>query len=454
MKYGIIKGENKSIIGRFLNQTRIIVLSFLVVILIGSGLLMLPFSHNGKLSFIDAIFTATSATCVTGLSTLTLSSELTLFGQIVTLLLVQVGGMGFMTIASAAFIAVGKKLTMKERLYMREYLSENDMSELGRLALNIVKFTLAIELIGAILLTIGFAFNYNFGTAVFYGIFHSVMAFCNAGFDVIPLNESFGAYAYNPYILIVLSLLIILGGLGFIVIGDVFKNKRWKKLRIDSKIVLIMSGVLLLVGTVLFMAFEWNNESTMADMNFWHKLTNAFFLSASCRTAGFATIAVDNFMPVSRNIMIVLMFIGASPGSTGGGIKTTTTFVLLVWIVGHLRQKKSTIVGMRKVGNTVRSRTATILVLAISVVMVALTTILAIEGNKFSFEQLMFEIVSAYATVGLTLSVTPLLSVASKIILAIVMFMGRVGAYTLFLSATKKSSDSENIRYQELNLMM
>lgn len=283
MKYGIIKGENKSIIGRFLNQTRIIVLSFLVVILIGSGLLMLPFSHNGKLSFIDAIFTATSATCVTGLSTLTLSSELTLFGQIVTLLLVQVGGMGFMTIASAAFVAVGKKLTMKERLYMREYLSENDMSELGRLALNIIKFTLAIELIGAILLTIGFAFDYNFGTAVFYGIFHSVMAFCNAGFDVIPLNESFGAYTYNPYILIVLSLLIILGGLGFIVIGDVFKNKRWKKLRIDSKIVLIMSGVLLLVGMVLFMAFEWNNESTMADMNFWHKLTNAFFLSASCR---------------------------------------------------------------------------------------------------------------------------------------------------------------------------
>lgn len=179
-----------------------------------------------------------------------------------------------------------------------------------------------------------------------------------------------------------------------------------------------------------------------------------FSFPRRAETAGFATIAVDNFMPVSRNIMIVLMFIGASPGSTGGGIKTTTTFVLLVWIVGHLRQKKSTIVGMRKVGNTVRSRTATILVLAISVVMVALTTILAIEGNKFSFEQLMFEVVSAYATVGLTLSVTPLLSVASKIILAIVMFMGRVGAYTLFLSATKKSSDSENIRYQELNLMM
>jgi trk system potassium uptake protein TrkH len=454
MKYASVKGENKTLLGKFLNQTRTIILSFLVVILIGAGLLMLPFSHEGRLSFIDALFTATSATCVTGLSSIAISTDLTLFGQIITLLLVQIGGIGFMTLASAAFVIVGKKLSMRERLNMREYLAENDMSELSRLAINVIKFTLVIEGVGAVLLTAGFAFDYGFLRALYYGVFHSVMAFCNAGFDVIPLNESFAAYTYNPYILLVLSVLIILGGLGFIVIGDILKNRRWKKLRIDSKIVLFMSGILLLLGTILFMAFECNNESTMANMNFGHKLVNSLFMSTSLRTAGFATLAVDSFTPVSRNIMIVLMFIGASPGSTGGGIKTTTMFVLMVWIASHLRQKKTVVIGMRKVGNTVKSRAATILVLAVSVVTLAITAILAVEGNNFTFEQIMFETISAYATVGLTLSVTAKLGVISKIIIALVMFIGRVGVYTLFLAAIKKSSDSENIRYQELNLMM
>ncbi len=454
MKYGTLKNENKSLLGRFLNQTRIIVLSFLVVILIGSGLLMLPFSNNGGLKFVDALFTATSATCVTGLSSIGISTDLTVFGQIITLLLVQIGGIGFMTIASAAFIMVGKKLSLKERLYMREYLAENDMSELSRLAINIVKYTLVIEGVGALLLFGGFAFDYSIGRAIWYGLYHSVMAFCNAGFDIMPQNDSFLEYYDNPYILIVLSLLIIAGGLGFIVMGDVIKAKRWKKLRLDSKIVILMSGILLLSGTLLFSIFEWNNADSVGGMNFWHKLTNSFFLSASCRTAGFATVAVDKFMPVSRNVMIVLMFIGASPGSTGGGIKTTTTFVILVWIAAHLRQKKSTVIGMRKVGSTARSRAATIVVLAIVVVTTAFTALLATDGNNFSFEQLLFETVSAFATVGLTLNVTPYLSVAGKLIVSLIMFMGRVGVYTLFLAATKKSSDSENIGYQELNLMM
>lgn len=452
MNYGMLKRGNRPFIERFLNQTRIIVLSFIAVILVGALLLSLPFSHHGKLSFLDALFTATSATCVTGLSTISLSTKLTLGGQIVVLLLMQVGGMGFMTLASSTFVLVGKKLSMRKRLNMRDYLAENDMSEFTRIAINVIKFTFITELFGAILLTIAFSRDFSFGTALFYGIFHTVAAFCNSGFDVIPHGESLGSYTYQPFVLLVLAVLIILGGLGFIVIGDVAKVKRWKKLRIDSKIVLVMTGALLFIGTALFMLTDY--DGALGGMSFGHKLCNAFFLSASTRTAGFATVAIKNFTPVARNIMVVLMFIGVAPGSTGGGIKVTTTFVLLVWIIAHLRQKKDTVIGMKKVGSEVKSKAATIIVLALITITLALTVMLAFDGNNFTTEELMFETVSAYATVGLSMGITSALSVGSKIVVIIVMFMGRVGAYTLFVSAIRKAKNSDGIKYPELNVMM
>lgn len=455
MKNGVLKSNKNPIFLRFLNQTRIIVLSFLIVILVGSGLLMLPISHKAGITYLDALFTATTATCVTGLSTIEISTALTPFGQVVVLLLVQIGGMGFMTIASATFVLLGHKFSLRERLNMREYLSETDMSGLRRLAVSVVKMTAIIEGAGVVLLTAAFAFEYSFGRALWYGIFHSVSAFCNAGLDIIPMGESVTAYSGNAFILVVLALLIVAGGLGFIVIGDVVKTRKWKKLRIDSKIVLFMSGVLLLIGTLVYMIFEYNNPATLGNMNFGNKLANAFFFSASTRTAGFASFSVADLSPVSRTVTIALMFIGASPASTGGGIKTTTLFVLIVWIGAFVRQKRLTVIGMRKVGSEVRSKAATVLVLAITTLLVAQVLLMGFDGGSYSYEQLLFEAVSAYATVGLSMGITPLLSIGGKLTLILLMFMGRVGAYTLLTSATRRDDDSDaGIKYQEFNVMM
>lgn len=455
MKNGVLKSNKNSILLRFLNQTRIIVLSFLIVILVGSGLLMLPISHKASITYLDALFTATTATCVTGLSTIEIPTALTPFGQVVVLLLVQIGGMGFMTIASATFVLLGHKFSLRERLNMREYLSETDMSGLRRLAVSVVKMTAIIEGAGVVLLTAAFAFEYSFGRALWYGIFHSVSAFCNAGLDIIPMGESVTAYSGNAFVLVVLALLIVAGGLGFIVIGDVVKTRKWKKLRIDSKIVLFMSGVLLLIGTLVYMIFEYNNPATLGNMNFGNKLANAFFFSASTRTAGFASFSVADLSPVSRTVTIALMFIGASPASTGGGIKTTTLFVLIVWIGAFVRQKRLTVIGMRKVGSEVRSKAATVLVLAITTLLVAQVLLMGFDGGSYSYEQLLFEAVSAYATVGLSMGITPLLSIGGKLTLILLMFMGRVGAYTLLTSATRRDDDSDaGIKYQEFNVMM
>lgn len=455
MKNGVLKSNKNPIFLRFLNQSRIIVLSFLIVILVGSGLLMLPISHKADITYLDALFTATTATCVTGLSTIEISTALTPFGQVVVLLLVQIGGMGFMTIASATFVLLGHKFSLRERLNMREYLSETDMSGLRRLAVSVVKMTAIIEGAGVVLLTAAFAFEYSFGRALWYGIFHSVSAFCNAGLDIIPMGESVTAYSGNAFVLVVLALLIIAGGLGFIVIGDVVKTRKWKKLRIDSKIVLFMSGVLLLFGTLVYMIFEYNNPATLGNMNFGNKLANAFFFSASTRTAGFASFSVADLSPVSRTVTIALMFIGASPASTGGGIKTTTLFVLIVWIGAFVRQKRLTVIGMRKVGSEVRSKAATVLVLAITTLLVAQVLLMGFDGGSYGYEQLLFEAVSAYATVGLSMGITPLLSIGGKLTLILLMFMGRVGAYTLLTSATRRDDDSDaGIKYQEFNVMM
>ena len=454
MKYGFVKIGGKPGSTGFLNQTRIIVLSFLVVILVGAALLMLPFSSVNGINFIDALFIATSATCVTGLSTVDLAGTFTSFGHVVVLLLIQIGGLGFMTLASATFVMLGRRFSLRERLNMRDYLSENDMSVLGRLALNIVRLSFLIEGVGAVLLTVAFCSDFSFGRALWYGVFHSVSAFCNAGLDIVPYKESFEPYISDPFVLIVLSLLIVIGGLGFIVVGDIVSTRRFKKLRMDSKIVLIVSGALLLFGTAIYMICEYNNEATIGGLSFGDKLANAFFLSASTRTAGFASFPLGDLSPVSRSVTIMLMFIGASPGSTGGGIKTTTLFVLLVWIAAHVRQKRSTVIGMRKVGNNVRSKAATIFVLAIVTLTVTQTLLLAFDGGNFTYEQLLFEAVSAYATVGLSMGITGLLSLGSKIIIILVMFMGRVGTYTLLMAATRRKKTQERIQYQEFNIMM
>ena len=320
---------------RIFTPIRLIMLSFFAVIMIGAALLMLPWSTTapGSLSFVDALFTATSATCVTGLVVNTVATEFTAFGHVVILFLVQIGGLGFMTISSGVYLLIRHKVSLRKRISMTEELSHDGMDDLKRLTFDILKMTVATELAGAVLLSLAFARYYSAGKAVWYGLFHSVMAFCNSGFDIVSTEgTSYQMFAEDPFILIVTMVLIVLGGIGFMVVSDIAHNRRWRKLKLHTKIVIPLTAALILIGAIGIFAAEFDNPETIGNMSVGNKIVNAFFQSVTSRTAGFASFSQSGMTSFSQSLTIILMFIGVCPGSTGGGIKTTTMFVLLVTI--------------------------------------------------------------------------------------------------------------------------
>ena len=251
----------KNVKDRVLTPIRLVMLSFFVIIVVGTGLLLLPFAtkQQGSLSFVDALFTATSATCVTGLSVVSLHDEFTVFGQVVVLLLVQLGGLGFMTLTSTVYILIRHKISLRKRLSMREDLSQPGMADLKKLTLDVIKLTVAAEITGALLLAIGFSRYYEFGQSLWYGLFHSITAFCNAGFDIVSCSSSLQTFSSDPYILIVLALLIIIGGIGFVVVSDIFRAGSWRRLKLHTKVVLPTTLALIVVGTVCILAAEYSN---------------------------------------------------------------------------------------------------------------------------------------------------------------------------------------------------
>lgn len=439
----------------YLTPTRSLVFSFIAIIFIGALLLLLPFATKGKgLSFMDALFTATSATCVTGLTLFNVADTFTIFGQIVILFLIQIGGLGFMTITSSIYLFLGKKLSLHNRLQISENLEESDMSKLRRLLLSIMKFTFIMEGFAAILLTICFAFRFDFFQALWYGIFHSVSAFCNAGFDIFPssVSMSMSAFISDPIVLIILAILIISGGIGFLVVADIGQKKNPKKFSVHSKIVLAMTSALLAIGTVIFLSCEYNNADTIGNMNFFDKLVNSFFLSASTRTAGFATFDISALTTSSTTSAICLMFIGASPGSTGGGIKTSTIFVLMFAVFAVMRNKHDVIVDMRKISRNTIYKASSTLMLALLITITSIF-ILTLSEDK-PLVDIIFEQVSAYATVGLSRGITDSLSVVGKIVLTLNMFLGRVTAMTFLVSISKNKVQPSAISYPDANIVI
>lgn len=417
---------------------------------------MLPFSTNDgfSLRFIDALFTATSATCVTGLATVELSSNFTIFGQIIILLLIQIGGLGFMTLVSVFFIAVGHKFSLKEKVNLTDNITGgNEMNSLSSVVLSAVKLTFIVEAVGATLLTIAFTKYFPFGQALYYGIFHSISAFCNAGTDILPSNVSFALFIKDPLVLITIAVLVIIGGLGFVIISDILKKRSFKTWRLDTKIAVIMSTVLILLGTVAFMFNEYSNANTLGDLNFGYSLLNSFFHSVCMRTAGFSTVELSTMRPFARSVSIFLMFVGASPGSTGGGIKTTTFFILIAWAFNSLRFRRNTIIDKKKLGRSVLAKAATIFILAIGILTISQTLLLIFEEGKFLYEELLYEVVSAYTTVGYSLGITSSLSVGGKLVIMFNMFIGRVGTYAILSSAGNKK-EQKTIKYPEIDVMM
>ena len=417
---------------RRLTSSQIIVLGFLGAILLGAFLLMLPISTaDGKgATFADAVFTATSATCVTGLVVQDTATYWSYFGQAVILLLIQVGGMGVVTFAVAITVASGKKIGLMQRSTMQEAISAHQMGGIVKLTGFILKTSAIIEVTGAALLAPAFIKEFGVGKGIWYSFFHSISAFCNAGFDLMGVKEKYSSltsFSDNVLVNIVIMALIIIGGIGFLVWDDIKTNKHHiRKYRMQTKLVLITSAFLILLPAfVFFLEF--------AGMDIKSRILNSLFQSVTTRTAGFNTYDLTKLNSGGISIMIVLMLIGGSPGSTAGGMKTTTFAVVILTAFSVFRRKEHTDFAGRSIADSVLRNAIAIVTMYLLLFLTGGIIITAVEGLPMM--TCMFETASAVGTVGLTLGITPSLSIVSRIILIVLMYIGRVGGLTLLFSA-------------------
>lgn len=438
------------------SATRVIALVFLGIILVGTGLLMLPAaSRSGEsCGFLDAFFTATSATCVTGLVPFDTGAAWTGFGQAVILTMIELGGLGFMSMASLFVFLLGRKVGLRQRMVMAQALSLNDMEGVVRLQKLVLGGSLTIQLAGAVILALRFIFRYGYGIgrAVWCGIFHSISAFCNAGFDIFGTGNSVMDFSGDPLILITLMVLIVVAGLGFFVWEELTRVRRFRDFSVYTKLVLITTGVLILGGAVLTMILEWNNPATLGAMSDGNKVVNAFFQSVTLRTAGFAAVDQAALSPAGKAVSIMLMLIGGSSGSTAGGLKTVTFIVLLLFIWTRARGRNTVTAFRRTIPGEKVMDAMTIAFIMIILAMTGAVVICGTSGVEFT--DALFESVSALATVGLTAGVTGLLHPVAQVVIVIFMYFGRVGVLTISLGFLMGDKAEDRIRYANTNLLI
>lgn len=444
---------------RALNPTRIVAGSFAVIIALGTLLLTLPIaSRNGQpVNVLTSLFTATSSTCVTGLVVVDTATQWSLFGQAVILAMIQLGGLGFITIMTLFSLAVRRKIGLSERLIMVSSLNLNNMNGVVRLVRFTLKWTLCFEGAGALLLMIRFIPVYGLGQGIWMGIFHSVSAFCNAGFDILGLDapyQSLTPFQNDPVVLFTIMALIVIGGLGFFVWSDIAHNRRWKKLSLYTKLVLVMTAALIVIGWAILAAVEWNNPETLGDMSLGGKLMNALFQSVTFRTAGFSAINQGGLQDTSQALGCILMLIGGSSGSTAGGIKTVTVAVLGLSVLAGFRGRSTVTIGGRSISQRQQTSATTL----------ALTALLFfLFGSMFlslfdaiPFMDAGFEVASALGTVGLSVGITPTLSIPCRVFLVLFMYLGRVGILSCSIAfSTARSVARENkIKYPVTDVMI
>lgn len=438
---------------RYLTPARILVIGFAVLIFLGAVLLSLPVaSKSGEVTpFVDALFTATSAVCLTGLVVVDTGTHYSLFGHIVILFLVQLGGLGFMTVATFVTIMTGRRIGLKERLLIQESLKVDSLQGLIRLSRNVVFITLAIELLFAIIMTIRFLAEMPLGKAVYFGVFHSISAFCNAGFDLFGDYKSVADYAGDPVINFSIITLVLIGGLGFTVLVDLGRKFRGSdRLMLHTKLVLIFSGTLLVLGTLVYYALESANPDTLGGMPEWKKWLAALFASMTARSSGFSTINYQLISDGSALFSMLLMYIGGSPGSMGGGIKNITALVILLYIWTVVSNKEQTVVFKRAVPPRTIYKALVIAMMAAGAIF--FVTLLLTITEEIEFIRLMFEATSAVATVGLSMNVTPELSNAGKWIVLVAMYVGRLGPLTIALALAARQPDKAHLKYPEDHL--
>lgn len=417
-------------------------IGYFIVILIGSLLLFLPFAtvEGEHTNYIGALFTATSATCVTGLTPYATGTHWTLYGQIVILVLIQLGGLGFMTFVSSLIMLFGRGMGIGSRRALMASAGGEKFFGLRSLVRSILIGSAIFETLGAVLLCIQFVPDFGWGQGIYYAVFHSVSAFCNAGFDLLATigSSSLSEYALNPLVNFTICGLIIIGGLGFCVWGDVIRCRfRFSKFQLNTKVVLVTTLILLVLPTFMYLGFEWRNP-TYDGYNFWQKLLLSFFNATTPRTAGFYTTDPTTLSDSSYLLTVILMFIGGSSGSTAGGLKVGTFAVIVMGMVGVFRGHRDINIGKKRIEYSLLSQALAILMACLMFVLTATLAICAIE-HCAHFQAVLYECVSAMGTVGISMNLTPYLtSVWSYIILILLMYAGRVGILTLALALAKK----------------
>jgi trk system potassium uptake protein TrkH len=432
---------------------QILAMGFAIIIILGSFLLTLPIASEKHIatSFLDAFFTATSATCVTGLVVVDTGTHWSTFGEIVIISLIQIGGLGFMTMGTLVTLAFRRRISLKERLILQEALNQTSMEGIIRLIRKVLLYALVIEAIGAILLSIRFSFDMPIGQAIYYGIWHGISMFNNAGFDLFgPITgpfSSFTAYVSDPLVNIVVTSLIILGGIGFIVIADVLGYSRdRRKLLLHTKVVLSMTAALIVIGTLVIFVFEFTNPLTLKPLDWAGKILSSYFQAVAPRTAGPNTIDLLALRQATQFFIIILMFIGASPGSTGGGIKTTTFAILIGAIIAMLRGKDDIVLFRYRLAKDRIYKAITLTIFAMFLVVFVTMVLSTTEDAEFL--RILFEVTSAFGTVGLSMGLTPELTMIGKFLISVMMFVGRLGPITLAYALTPKQ-EKELYKYPE-----
>ena len=437
---------------------RTLIAGFLALIAAGTALLALPAaSRSGSsIDIFHSLFTSTSAVCVTGLVAVDTGTTFTPFGQGVLLVLIQVGGLGFMMFAAIAMTSLGRRLSLRERMLVRDSMSADSLSDILRMARTYLLLALALEIAGAAVLALRFVPLAGVRRGLWLSLFHAVSAFCNAGFDLFGGFSSLTAFAHDPLVLVPVAALIILGGLGFAVILEAAVPRRTPQgLSLHTRIVLVSTALLLVSGTAFFLLAEGRRAETLGGMGAGGQLLNAFFQSVTMRTAGFNTVDLARMGGAAKLFSVLLMLIGASPASTGGGMKTTTVVAFVLMTAGFVRGSAETVAGRRRMPDDVTRRALSVVALFLTAFLAGTLLLSLIEGDRFPLEDIMFEASSALGTVGVSALGTPNLQLASRAVLIPMMFLGRVGPLTVAVSLARRQNRVHiSARYPEERIMI
>lgn len=438
------------------NALAIIAAGFALIILAGSALLALPWAAQSgeSIGWFDALFTSTSAVCVTGLVVRDTGTTFSLFGQIVLMCLIEVGGLGFMTFAILAFRMAGREISLRERMLIRESMNESNVGGMDQLVHWVARSAFTVEAAGALVLALRFVPLYGWGKGLYYSLFHAVSAFCNAGFDLFGGYSSLTAFRADLLINLTVMLLIVCGGLGFGVLRDLVRRRRNHYLRMQTRLVIITYGILVFGGWLFVLLAEWSNPGTLGPLPFGEKLLAALFQSVTLRTAGFNTINQQALHPATKLVSAMLMLIGAAPASTGGGVKVTTIAIIFLVVRMTARGQDSIVVFRRSISNALVRRAITVMLIAMGVALTDVLTISLLQP-ELDFMDVVMECCSAMGTVGVSAFGSASLTTASRILIVLTMYLGRIGPLTMaLLLAHRQGANQPRLQYPNGHVMI